>query len=259
MASKKIEALADWLFDVTKGKKPWQDILEKDPKLSIDDAYAVQFALMKRIQKAGDPVIGYKAALTSIAMQKERGVDEPIMGALLQSALRQESDVIDIVKNARNAVEAEVGVLLKKDLEGPGVTPYDAYNAVECYMAAIEVAVAASGGKRSHHMGIAGQKTTGTVLFGSNMVSPRGIDLKVEGTVLSINGQVRASATAVEVLGNPLNSIAYIANRAAANGEKLKAGMVLITGSICPAFEVKSGDESRMDFTNLGTVSCRFK
>jgi 2-oxopent-4-enoate/cis-2-oxohex-4-enoate hydratase len=95
-------------------------------------------------------------------------------------------------------------------------------------------------------------------VFGQPLTSPPGIDLRLEGVVLRVNGEVRASATAVEVLGDPLNAVVFIANKLAELGLSLKAGMVLMTGSIVPSVVVSPGDEVQVDFTRLGQVRVRF-
>jgi 2-oxopent-4-enoate/cis-2-oxohex-4-enoate hydratase len=72
------------------------------------------------------------------------------------------------------------------------------------------------------------------------------------------NGQRVATAAAAEVLGNPLNSLAWLANALGKLGGKLRAGDVVMTGSISKVFRPKAGDAVRASFTRLGSVSCRF-
>jgi 2-keto-4-pentenoate hydratase len=107
-------------------------------------------------------------------------------------------------------------------------------------------------------MVIATHKTLGSIIVGGPLHSPRDIDLRLEGMVMQINGKVRGSATAVEVMGNPFNAAAFIANTVAANGECLRAGMVLMTGSIITAIPVSAGDDVRIQFTRLGSIVARF-
>jgi len=83
-------------------------------------------------------------------------------------------------------------------------------------------------------------------------------DLSLEGVVYEENGQRVATAAAAEVLGNPLNSLAWLANALGKLGGKLSAGDVVMTGSISKVFRPKAGDAVRASFTRLGSVSCRF-
>jgi 2-keto-4-pentenoate hydratase len=107
-------------------------------------------------------------------------------------------------------------------------------------------------------MGIAIHKSNGGIVLGGPMTSPYGIDLRLEGMVISINGEVRGSATGVEVLGDPLSLVAIIANKIGQYGGTLKAGMVLMTGSIVTAMPVAPGDHLLVEFTRLGKLAVRF-
>ncbi|TVR11158.1 MAG: hypothetical protein EA385_01885 [Salinarimonadaceae bacterium] len=252
------DRLISLLADRVAGTIAWKDILEDAPDLSIDDAYLLQSGLMRRLAAAGDPLVGYKASLTNLAMQKARGTGGPVAGGLLASCLRDDDSAIAFVPGARNAVEAEVAILLGADIDGPNVTALDVRRATAALLPAIEVAVGAPGNvDRSSQMAIATQKTTGAVILGGPGRSPDGIDLRVEGAVITVNGEYKATATAVEVMGDPYRAGAFIANQMLATGDKLRAGMILMTGSITLAVNVVAGDNVRVDFTRLGSVNIR--
>jgi len=108
-------------------------------------------------------------------------------------------------------------------------------------------------------MRIIGSKFTGGgIVIGAPMSAPHGIDLRLEGMVISINGEVKGSATGVEVMGNPLTAVALVANTIAGYGEKLEAGMLIMTGSFMGNLPVQPRDDLRVDFTRLGSVTARF-
>jgi 2-keto-4-pentenoate hydratase len=254
-----LDALIDMIADRTAGRAPWTDILGDAPDLSIEEAYQVQYGLMRRRVAEGDRVVGYKAAYTSRAMQSQRGNGGPICGAILASAVLPEDQPIAMVPDSRNAVEPEVAILLGQDLPGPHVTALDVRRATSALLPAIEVAVGAPGQvERTRHMVIATHKTAGSVIIGGPGRTPDGIDLRTEGAVMAINGETRASATAIEVMGDPYNAAAFIANTVLANGEILRAGMILMTGSIIAAIPIDAGDDVKVDYTRLGSLSIRF-
>ncbi len=254
-----LETLIDRIADRSVDRGPWKDILEDEPGLSIEDAYKVQFGLMRRRIAEGDTLAGYKAAYTTLAQQAKGGPGGPIAGALLASSILPESQPVRFWENRRNAVEAEVAILLAADLPGPRVTPLDVQRATALLLPAIEVAVGAPANvDRSRHMVIATHKTAGSVIIGGPGRRPDGLDLRLEGAVKTINGQVKGSATAVEVMGDPWNAAAFIANTVLANGEMLEAGMILMTGSIIAAIPIAPGDDVRVDFTRLGSLNIRF-
>ena len=246
--------------DRTRGLAPWADILQDRPDLDERGAYEVQFALMRRRVAGGDRLIGYKAAYTSLAIQAQRGNGGAIAGGILASGVESETAPIAIVPNARNAVEPEVAILLGSDLPGPVVGPLDVMRATHMLLPAIEVAVGAPGGiDRSRQMVIATHKTAGSIIVGGAGCGPAGVDLRLEGAVMRVNGEVRGSATAVEVLGDPYIAAAFIANKLIEHDVCLRAGMLLMTGSIFAAIPVVPRDEVRVDFTRIGSVGLRFE
>ncbi|GAA4336523.1 fumarylacetoacetate hydrolase family protein [Pigmentiphaga soli] len=239
--------------------EPFQDIVEVVPGISIDDSYRLMLAVARRKCAKGDRLIGYKAAYTSKAMQQANGMDEPIVGCLMQSGLADESAPIALKPQIHTIVEPEIAVLLKKDLAGPGLTWLDVANATEGVFPAIEYADWSIGGKtRSRQMGIATHKSTGGIVVGGPLSSLSGLDLRSEGAAIRLNGQPRGSGTGVEVLGNPLGVVAEIANVLSRFDTGLAAGMIVMTGSLVQAVPVSAGDAIQVDFTRLGSVNVRF-
>lgn len=240
---------------------PDQDIKKLYPDVTIDDVYRLQFALMQKRVAAGDTIVGYKASAVRRNASKQRpGVPVPSIGTFLRSQWRNDGDVVEIESTIGiDLIEPEVLVLLKKDLEGPGVTPMDVLAATEAYFPSIEVAPLRAGiAERAwsdHHI-IVNMKINGSVVVGSEGVSPKNLDIRLEGVVGSIDGVVHGSATAVEVMGSPLNVVAAVANDLARFEIGLKAGMVVQTGSIIDPMHAKKGHrEALAQFTRLG--SCR--
>ena len=98
-------------------------------------------------------------------------------------------------------------------------------------------------------MALSLQKSSGYIVLGKTLTAPHGIDLRLEGAVLSVAGEPRASGTGVEVMDDPLDVVAFMASKLAAYGKKLSAGMVLITGTLVKSVAV-TPEERRS--------SCRF-
>ncbi len=71
---------------------------------------------------------------------------------------------------------------------------------------------------------------------------------------VSINGQLVATGTGDAVLGNPLNSIVWLAGKLGAYGRGLKAGDLVMTGSFTRQFPIAPGDKIETIFSNLGSV-----
>jgi 2-keto-4-pentenoate hydratase len=250
--------LTEWLDAALPLHEPVGEILERAPDLAALDAYRIQQALMDRHVARGDRIVGYKAALTSKAMQEQSGVGEPLLGTLLASRVFAEDEPVSLSRFLKASLEPEVAVLLKADLRGPGVTPLDALAAVAGYLPALELGDYRTGDNpRSLQQTLVCNTFNGGIVLGGPLSAPAGLDLRTEGMVMTCNGVLRGSATAVEVLGDPLRSVAFMANKLAELGGGLRAGMVLMTGSIVRSIPLAPGDSVCVEFTRLGTVRVR--
>jgi len=256
--------LDEFLDGADSWAEPFVDILSIDPSLSIEDALRLQFAFSKRRSARGDKLVGYKAtsgAFASADNYQGRKAPRIVVGALHQSCILPEGTPFPL-RTGKTFIEAEIAVMLKEDLCGPGVTPLDVIRAIGGIFPAVEVspwAPAAVNKQRSPQHLIAALKTDGHVILGSPMRTLHGFDPRLEGAILEINGEVRGSGTAVQVMGNPMNAVAYMANQVAEFGGRLAAGMILMTGSIgTPAAAERGDSDARALFTTLGSVVVRF-
>lgn len=95
------------------------------------------------------------------------------------------------------------------------------------------------------------------IVLGAPMTDVSQLDLAVEGLVYELNGTVAATNAAAEVMGNPLNSLAWIANHLGARGLGLEAGDLVMSGSVSQLLRPKAGDTVRATFTRLGSADVR--
>lgn len=255
----KHDEIVRWLDAELDVPRPVADLLERAPDLTLDDAYAVQQGVIERRIARGDRLIGYKAALTSKAMQRDAGIDEPVLGTLLASRLHHGDSPISLRGYLRATIEPEVCVVLARDLRGPGATRAEVLSCVAGYLPSFELGDLRGASPMPSVQHVAACNTfNGGHVLGRALSAPHGIDLALEGMVLRVNGALRASATAVEVMGDPINVVVFIANKLAELDRQLHAGMVLMTGSIVSSIEVRAGDEADAEFTRLGRVHARF-
>jgi 2-keto-4-pentenoate hydratase len=147
---------------------------------------------------------------------------------------------------------------MRHELAGPGVTPAGALLAVEGALPALELIDFRHSGTAVGTDVIADGVYTSAIVLGGALTPLAGIDLALVGLVYEQNGATVATATAAEVLGNPLNSLAWIANHLGARGLGLRAGDVVMTGSVSKVLQPKAGDTVRATYTRLGSVSVRF-
>ena len=227
-------------------------------RLSVTEAYAVQDRLREALLGRGERVAGWKAGFTTRALQETFEVSEPVCAFLLASAVLTSGATIAASRFVRPAVEAEVAFVMKQDLAGPGVTVARALLAVEGALPALELIDFRHSGKAVGSDVIADGVYAKAIVLGGALTPMTGIDLALEGLVYEQSGTIVGTATAAEVLGTPLNSLAWIANHLGARGLGLRAGDVVMTGSVSKVLQPTSGDTVRATYTRLGSVTVRF-
>lgn len=226
--------------------------------LSLAEAYRIQDELRDALVKRGEHVLGWKAGFTGKAPQQVFGVDHPVSGFLLASGVYATGQPVPVSRFAQLVVEVEVAFVMKRDLAGPGVTAAAALLAVEGALPALELVDMRFTGKPSAADVVADGVYANAIVLGQPLTPIVGLDLAVEGVVYELNGQVAATAAGAEVLGNPLNSLAWIANQLGGRGLGLKAGDVVMSGSVSILLKPTAGDTVSARFTRLGAVSARF-
>jgi 2-keto-4-pentenoate hydratase len=227
-------------------------------RLSLTEAYAAQDRLRDALLGRGERVAGWKAGFTSKAGQESWQVTEPVCAFLLASGVLASGAEIPAARFVKPGVEAEVAFVMKHDLAGPGVTAPRALQAVEGAVPALELIDFRHSGKAVGTDVVADGVYAKAIVLGGALTPLAGIDLALEGLLYEQSGTVVATNTAYEVMGNPLNSLAWIANHLGSRGLGLRAGDIVMTGSVSKILTARAGDTVRATFTRLGSVSVRF-
>ena len=251
------EALVKELLAAREHHRPVAPPSETTP-LSVAEAYAVQDRLRSALVARGERVVGWKAGFTNKALQVAFAVDEPVCGFLLASGVFPNRAEVPFARFVGLVVEAEVAFVMKHDLAGPGVTPARALLAVAGAVPALELVDFRYTGKPTGADVIADGVYANALVVGAPLTDVAPLDLALEGLVYELNGTVVATNTGAEVMGSPLNSLAWIANHLGARGLGLRAGDLVMSGSISQLLRPKAGDTVRAAFTRLGSVSARF-
>lgn len=257
------EALVDHIDQPGIDADPALDIVKLKPEITLDEALRVQLAVKRRRVSEGDRIVGHQGSFTSEGIRKIfPDAPRPMVGTLLASMVREDGD--EIAFDAEQSfVESEFAVLLGRDLEGPAVTAFEALSAAEAFFPAIEIAPLRpllNKQRYSWAHSIAVQKAKGGyVIFGPRLTSTKGLDPRLEGCLVSIDGQPRAAAAGFESMGDPMRVVAAIARGLHAAGEKLHAGQIVMTGTLAPPQVVGPGiRNARVEFQSLGAVNVRF-
>lgn len=251
-------ALVEHLLKGRLARQAIPPLTDSTPDLTLEQAYGLQRQLEEALVGRGERVVGYKVGFTTAALQERHGVTEPVLGFMLGSGVYGSGDAVPLARFIAIGVEVEVAFLLKSDLAGPAVTPASALLAVEGAMPSFElIDFRLSGTPRGTDV-VADGVYTNAIVLGRPLTPVIGFDLALEGVVLEQDGQIVATQTAAEVLGNPLVSLAWAANTLGRMGRGLRRGDIVLTGSISKVLRPTAGQSVRASFTRLGCVACRF-
>ena len=228
--------------------------------LSAADAYAIQVANVQRRVAAGERIVGMKVGLTAKAIQTALGVDQPDFGHLLESMRVDDGADCSVDGLIQPRVEAEIGLILRAPLRGPGLTDLDVIAATEALVPTLEIVDSRIADWKIKFVDtVADNGSAARFVVGTQRTAPLGIDTRTVGVVFEKNGELIGTGAGAAVLGaNPFRAVAWLANTLAADGLELHAGDVIMPGALCAMVPVARGDVARADFGVLGTVSVRF-
>jgi 2-keto-4-pentenoate hydratase len=250
---------ADALARAEAESKPIPPLVESYADIDVVDAYEIQLLNVRRRVAAGAVVRGHKVGLSSRAMQLMMGVDEPDYGHLLHDMFVLEDETVEISALCNPRVEVEVAFVLGSALEGPACNVADVLRATDFVLPAIEIIDSRIvDWKISLPDTIADNASSARAVLGGNPRSLRDLDVRSIGATLRCNGVVVETGAAGAVLGNPVNAVAWLANKVYAFGVKLEPGQVVLSGSCTRAYDVGPGDHVRADFDHLGYVNVSF-
>ena len=254
-----IKKAADLLYDAEKEIKAIDMLTLTWPEMTVDDAYQVQLANIKRKVADGETIVGAKIGLTSKGMQALIGVHEPDFGFLTDKMWILEGQDVRRDTLIAPKIEGELAFCLKKALKGPGITVVHVYDACDYVVPALELVDSRiRDWKVKLQDTIADNGSSSGFILGGAMTPIANVDMRLTGMNFEKNGVHISSATTAEVMGNPAAAIAWLANKLGSYGLELPAGSVVLAGALTAAVPVEAGDTVTASFTGMGSVSVKF-
>lgn len=252
-----LEAVARDLLAEHEGGQAFRPFAQARDIASLDDAYAVQIAFVQVLaSQSGARRVGYKIGLTSARMQAMCGIDQPIAGVVLQSGVHRSGAVLDLSRYGRLGIEFEVGVQLERDLPAD-LAPFDR-ESVAGAVGAVCPAVEIVDDRRADYREldvlslVADNSWNAGVVLGE--FRSRWPDLAgVEG-IVRCNGAELDRGTGRDVLGHPFVPLAWLANHLARTGVSLRAGDIVMTGSLVPTRFPTQAETYSFELIGLGSV-----
>ena len=226
---------------------------------SIAEAYRVQQINTDFHLQNGRRISGRKVGLTSLAVQKQLGVDQPDFGILWKDMEYQDGQDIPFSKLHQPKIECEIALVLGKRIEAavPGFA--DVMQAVEYVVPALEVVGSRiADWKISIYDTIADNASSGVYVMGGPPRKPEGLDLRLCGMVMERDGQPVSTGSGAACLGNPMHAAVWLAQTMAARDMPLDAGDIVLTGALGPMVNVQPGDVFTARINGLGSVRASF-
>lgn len=235
---------------------PVRDLL---PTGDLDAAYAVQKATMEVWLKKGRRPVGRKIGLTSKSVQRQLGVDQPDFGMLYADMAVADGEECPRSSTMQPRVEAEIALVLERDLVCEQPTLADLIRATAFALPAIEIV-----GSRIANWNIkivdtiADNASSGRYTLGCYPRALGSFDLRLCGMVMERRGEQVSLGAGVACLGNPLNAALWLARKMIDLGTPLRAGDTILSGALGPMVSVKPGDAFEARISGLGSVRAVF-
>lgn len=222
-------------------------------RLDLEQAYRVQLGLIARRCAAGERQIGWKVGLTSPAIQRQFGFAEPVFGCLLADGVKRSGHVFQLGELIDPGFEVELCIRLRAS-PGTSADFAELCAAVEVCYPALEIIETRGDFRADLPLALADNAQQKAIVLGDPVRLEPELDLRRVEARVWIDGAAVASGRGEGVLGNPLNSVAWLARKLPRFGRSLAAGDLIMTGSFTRQFPLLAGNQVRAEFSVLGAV-----
>lgn len=265
MRDEDVEDAAARLFEAERDRRQIRLLSLDFPDATMDDAYRVQAALVRRKVTSGLKPKGWKIGLTSRAMQSALNIDIPDSGVLFDDMFFDDGGRVPPDRFIQPRIEAEIAFVMKAPLSGEVVTVEDVLNATDYVTPSLEIldtrierVNTETKKARTIFDTISDNAANAGLVLSPLKISPREADMRWMGAIVMRNGEVEETGLGAGVLNHPAAGIAWLAERLCKYGMAIAAGEVVLSGSFVRPVEARLGDAIVADFGRFGTVSVTF-
>ena len=219
-------------------------------RLTLDQAYRIQLGIIARRVAAGERQIGWKVGLSAEPIQQQFGFHEPVFGCVLDS--RSSGHVFRRDELIRPGFEPELCLRVGQSLSGEVEMP-TVRRAIDAVYPALEIIETRGDLAAQIAVAMADNAQQKTVILG-NPVALGSLALDQVAATVRINGATVATGRGDAVLGNPLNSVIWLARKLQQFGRGIEAGEIIMSGSFTRQFPIEPGDRVEVNFVGVGDV-----
>jgi 2-keto-4-pentenoate hydratase len=232
-----------------------------DRPATIADAYDIQDRYVALLRSEHGNDVGYKVGLTSAPMQAFCGIDHPIAGVVLASRVHQSGAAVRRADFGRLGLEFEIAVRIKSDVPAAG-TPYTA-DMIAPHIGGVGAAIELVDDRSADYANLDVLSLLADNSWNAGIVlsefSTKWPDLE------SVLGRATKDGAAIgeghgrDILGHPFNSVAWLATQLASRGVRLKAGEIVMTGSVMKTIFPAEGATYGFDLAEIGSVEVQVR
>lgn len=254
-----IEQAAERLWQAHATAKPCDPVRDLIGATDVEAAYTVQQHNTARWIAQGRRLVGRKIGLTSKAVQKQLGVDQPDFGMLFADMCVADGEAIDLARILQPKIEAEIALVIERPLNHAKHTVADIINATAYALPALEIVGSRVAGWDIRLTDtIADNASSGLFVLGSRPVKLADFDIVNCGMLMERRGDQVSIGAGAACLGNPLNAAVWLADVMARVGNPLQPGDIIMTGALGPMVVAAAGDVFDAQIEGLGRVSALF-
>jgi 2-keto-4-pentenoate hydratase len=230
--------------------------------IPADDAaagYAIQNLNTDHWLGTGRRLVGRKIGLTSLAVQRQLGVDQPDFGMLYADMAYGDGEPIPMKRLIQPKIEGEIAFVLGRDLDSMSLDVQDIGSAVDYAVAAFEVVDSRIADWKIRLVDtLADNASSGLFVLGTVRRHLHALDLEGCAMTMKQRGMLVSAGRGNACLGNPLNALLWLATKMVEVGRPLKAGDTVLSGALGPMLTVATAEEYELEITGLGSVRAVF-
>lgn len=254
-----IKHVAGLLEEAARTRKPVPPIRGLLPDGDVEAAYAVQQWNTQRALDQGRRKCGLKIGLTSPAVQRQLGVNQPDFGVLWSDMAVADGEEIDWSRTLQPKAEAEIAFVMEKELNAVDATMTDLIGAIAYATPAIEVVGSRIEGWKINIVDtVADNASSGLYVLGTAQRRVSSFDARLCGMVMERRGDQVSIGVGAACMGHPLLAALWLARKMSALGTPLSPGDVVLSGALGPMVSVAPGDVIEARVSGLGSVRAVF-
>lgn len=219
----------------------------------LNQGMMIQLDKWKTLIESGNNRVGWKIGFNDTSDQARMKIPSPIVGFLTSDRVMNNGGLYKVSESAKLMVEAEIAILIAKDiLETDSKT--ELMSAIEGFASAIEIVDVA---RTSHDvLSILGDNIFHeAVIIGDLIKNKPGLSAKDIHAKVIVNDELVQVAEPSRYPEDLTDIVAVVLKTLVSQGETLKAGDWIISGSITKPYEVFAGDNIEVSLSPLGTLS----